>query len=62
LRAYTVGGAIASGDEDNRGQLRAGQWADIAVLSADPTAVEPEALAAIRVDMTVVGGKIVFER
>jgi predicted amidohydrolase YtcJ len=62
LRAYTVGGAIASGDEDNRGQLRAGQWADIAVLSADPTAVEPEALVAIRVDMTVVGGKIVFER
>jgi predicted amidohydrolase YtcJ len=62
LRAYTVGGAIASGDEGNRGRLRAGQWADLAVLGDDPTAVEPEAVAEIPVDMAVVGGRIVFER
>jgi predicted amidohydrolase YtcJ len=62
LRAYTMGGAIATGDEGNRGSLGPGKWADLAVLSEDPTAVEPEALSAIRVDMTVVGGKIVFER
>jgi predicted amidohydrolase YtcJ len=62
LRAYTMGGAIATGDEGNRGSLRPGKWADLAVLSADPTALEPEAVSAIRVDMTVVGGKIVFER
>lgn len=61
LRAYTLGGAVASGDEGNRGSLSPGKWADLAVLSDDPTAVEPEALTAIRVDMTVVGGRIVFE-
>lgn len=62
LRAYTMGGAFATGDEANRGSLSPGKWADLAVLGDDPVAVEPEALGAIRVDMTVVGGKIVFER
>jgi hypothetical protein len=62
LRAYTAGGAFASGDEANRGTLSPGKWADLAVLSGDPVAVDPEGLSRIRVDMTVVGGKIVFER
>ena len=62
LGAYTMGGAIATGDEGNRGSLSPGKWADLAVLDRDPIAAEPEALGAIRVDMTVVGGKIVFER
>jgi len=62
LHAYTMGGAIATGDEGNRGSLSPGKWADLAVLDRDPVVVEPEALGAIRVDMTVVGGKIVFER
>jgi hypothetical protein len=62
LRAYTAGGALASGDEANRGTLSPGKWADLAVLSGDPVAVEPEELCRIRVDITVVGGKIVFER
>jgi predicted amidohydrolase YtcJ len=62
LRAYTMGGAFATGDEANRGSLSPGKWADLAVLSDDPVAADPETLGAIRVDMTVVGGKIVFER
>jgi len=62
LRAYTTGGAVATGDEANRGSLSPGKWADLAVLGDDPVAVEPERLSAIRVDMTVVGGRIVFER
>jgi predicted amidohydrolase YtcJ len=62
LRAYTAGGAFASGDEANRGTLSPGKWADLAVLGDDPVAVNPEGLSRIRVDMTVVGGKIVFER
>ncbi len=62
LRAYTMGGAFATGDEANRGSLSPGKWADLAVLSGDPVAVHPEGLGRIRVDITVVGGKIVFER
>src|SRR5207253_3032035 len=58
LRAYTMGGAFATGDEANRGSLSPGKWADLAVLDEDPVAAEPEALDAIRVEMTVVGGKV----
>jgi predicted amidohydrolase YtcJ len=61
LRAYTAGGAFASGDEANRGTLSPGKWADLAILSDDPGDVDPQGLSRIRVHMTVVGGKIVFE-
>ena len=62
LYAYTMGGAIASGDEPNRGSIEPGKWADLAVLSANPLAVDAEALAEIAVDMTVVAGQVAFER
>ena len=57
-----MGGAIASGDEPNRGSIEPGKWADLAVLSANPLAVDAEALAEIAVDMTVVAGQVAFER
>ncbi|HEY8211276.1 MAG TPA: amidohydrolase [Myxococcaceae bacterium] len=62
LFAYTMGGALASGDGGNRGSLTPGKWADLAVLTADPTAVPPEALADLRVDLTFVAGEPAFER
>jgi predicted amidohydrolase YtcJ len=62
LYGYTMGGAIASGDERNRGSVEVGKWADLAVLSADPLSVPPETLPGITVDLTLVGGQIVFAR
>ncbi len=62
LYAYTMGGAIASGDADNRGSLTPGKWADLAVLSADPLTTLPEELTSITVDETYVGGMLVYER
>jgi len=62
LHGYTMGGAIASGDEENRGSIEAGKWADLAVLSANPLAASPETLPHISVDMTFVAGRAVFER
>jgi hypothetical protein len=62
LYGYTMGGAVASGDELNRGSVEPGKWADLAVLSADPLSVSPEVLPEIKVDMTLVGGRIAFER
>jgi predicted amidohydrolase YtcJ len=60
LLAYTLGGAVASGDAGNRGSLTPGKWADLAVLSGDPTQVED--LSTVRVDMTWLGGQLVYER
>ena len=45
-----------------KGSLSPGKLADIIVLGADPFAVEPAALRDLVVDMTIVGGKVVFER
>ena len=62
LSAYTAGGAVASGDDTNRGHIAPGQWADLAVLSADPLATEPAALTGIQVDMTLLAGAVAYER
>jgi predicted amidohydrolase YtcJ len=62
LSAYTVGGAVATGDDDNRGRIAPGQWADLAVLSNDPLATDPEVLDRIHVDMTLLAGRVVYER
>jgi len=61
LRAYTLGGALASGDEQNRGTLQLGKFADMIVLSQNPLTTPAEELTQIRVDRTYVGGKLVFE-
>ncbi len=62
LRAYTRGGAIASGDEANRGTIEIGKWADLAVLSGDPVTAAAETLPDIHVEMTLLAGRVVYER
>jgi predicted amidohydrolase YtcJ len=40
--------------------LEVGKRGDLVVLDADPLAVERERLKDIRVEMTILGGRIVF--
>jgi predicted amidohydrolase YtcJ len=61
LRAYTVAGAYASYDEDNRGRLKAGMLADFVVLDRDLTTIDVDDIRGTRVLRTVVGGRSVFE-
>jgi predicted amidohydrolase YtcJ len=56
LDAYTRGGAIASGDDGERGGLREGMLADLAVLSGNLRETPPEEITALRVTQTWVGG------
>ena len=62
LQAYTVGGAVATGDETNRGAIEPGKWADFAVLTSDPATAPAESLGSIAVDMTILAGRVVYER
>lgn len=62
LRCYTVGSAYAQFAEAERGILAPGMLADLAVLSQDPTRVDPAAIKETKVDMTIVGGRVVFQR
>ncbi|MEM3464821.1 MAG: amidohydrolase [Candidatus Bathyarchaeia archaeon] len=62
LRTYTVNAAYASFDEDKRGTIEVGKLADLTILSDDPLKVSPEAIKNIVVEMTIVDGKVVYER
>jgi predicted amidohydrolase YtcJ len=62
LHSYTHGAAYASFDEQRMGSITPGMLADLAILSGNPLGPDPEALRELRVDMTIVDGRIVFER
>jgi predicted amidohydrolase YtcJ len=63
VRAYTAGSAFAAFQEKDRGTLRAGAVADFVVLDTDVFAdAERDAIAKAKVAVTVVGGRVVFER
>jgi predicted amidohydrolase YtcJ len=60
LALYTTGGAYASGEQAIKGRLTPGYLADFVVLGDDPLATPPDALSAIPVRATYVGGKQVW--
>lgn len=60
LRAYTIGSAWFSFDENKRGSLEPGKLADLAVLSKDYMTVPLDQLESIESLLTMVGGKIVY--
>ncbi len=62
LRCATRNGAYLTFDEERKGSLEPGKLADLAVLTDDPLCVEEAAIRDIASVMTMVGGKIVFER
>jgi predicted amidohydrolase YtcJ len=60
--AYTSAGAYLSHDERTRGSLSVGQAADLVVLDRNLFETAPLEIHSVKVDMTVVGGKVVFAR
>jgi len=62
LRSYTWAGAYAGFEEEEKGSLAPGRLADIAVLSRDILAVPEEEIRTAKVDLTIVGGEVVYER
>ncbi len=59
LGLWTRGSAWFSGEQDVKGTLAPGQYADLAILSADLISVPPEEIRRINALMTMVGGKVV---
>ena len=62
LRAYTAGSAYAEYAETRKGRLKRGMLADIVMIDRDLTAVRPETIRDARVLLTIVGGRVVYER
>jgi predicted amidohydrolase YtcJ len=62
VEGYTLGSAYAELQEKEKGTISAGKLADVVLLSDDIFSIRPEAIKDVKVDLTVVGGKVVFER
>ena len=60
LQLYTSGSAWFSGEEDVKGRIAPGQYADFAVLSADYLSVPEEQITAIESVLTVTGSDVVY--
>jgi predicted amidohydrolase YtcJ len=62
LDAYTRGSAYAEFAEGQKGTLVPGKLADLAVFERDLFRIPPRQILTTPVDLTVVGGRVVFER
>jgi len=62
LLAYTRAGAYASFEENTKGQLREGFLADLVILSQDLFTIDPMNTANTTVLLTMMDGKVVFEK
>jgi predicted amidohydrolase YtcJ len=62
LRAHTMGGAYAAHEENIKGSLEPGKFADVAVWGNDPYSLPVERLPSATIDLTMIGGTIVHQR
>jgi len=62
LELYTRGSAWFSQEQQKKGDIKVGMFADLAVLDNDYFNVEDEAVKNIEAEMTVVDGKIVYAK
>ena len=62
LQSYTINNAFAAFEEDIKGSLTPGKYADIVILSQDLLTVNEDKIPGITVDITIVGRKIKYIR
>lgn len=62
LEMYTRKGALITREEGIKGTLETGRLADLIVFAEDPLRVDPDRLKDVKIDITVVGGRVLFER
>ncbi|HEX8707674.1 MAG TPA: amidohydrolase [Pyrinomonadaceae bacterium] len=62
IRCYTAESAYASFEENEKGQLKVGMLADLTVHSRDLLSIKPEEILQTEAVMTILGGRVVYER
>jgi predicted amidohydrolase YtcJ len=62
IRAYTLDNAWAAFWDDRTGSLTPGKYADVIVLDRDLLRVPAGEIAKARVDLTILAGRVVYER
>lgn len=62
LRSYTINNAFAAFEDEVKGSLKPGKYADITVLSKNIMTVPEDEIPTAQVDYTIVGGKVMYDR
>ncbi len=62
LRSFTLDAAYAAFEEHLKGSLQPGKLADLVVLSQDIMTIPPPEILRTEVDLTILDGRIVYER
>jgi predicted amidohydrolase YtcJ len=62
LQMYTLNAARAAFEESIKGTITPGKLADMVVLNADPTRLTADEFNTLQVDMTIIGGEVVWEK
>jgi predicted amidohydrolase YtcJ len=62
LRSYTIDAAFGAFEENIKGSIEPGKLADFTVFSDDIMTIPEEDLLSTEIDMTIVGGKVLYER
>ena len=60
LKSYTINPAFAAFEEESKGTLKVGKYADLVVLSKDILTVAESEIPATEVRYTIVGGKVKY--
>ena len=61
IDSYTIWNAYASFQEDKKGSVEVGKWADFTIVDRNLLTCDEEDIATTKVKYTIVGGDIVFE-
>lgn len=59
---WTIGSAYLQFEEKTHGSIKVGKRGDVVILSEDPRRVDPDAIEDIRIDYTIIGGKVAYRR
>ncbi len=62
LKSYTIDAAYGAFEEDNKGSLEVGKYADIVILDTDLLSCDDLDIPKTEVVYTLVGGKVLFEK
>jgi predicted amidohydrolase YtcJ len=62
VRAYTVGSAYAEFSEKEKGTITPGKLADLVIINSDIFQIDPKEIEKARVVMTIMDGRVVYER
>jgi hypothetical protein len=62
LESYTINAAYGAFEEGIKGSLTPGKLADVVVLSRDILSVDEPEIPGTEVDLTIVGGEVVYDR